>query len=291
MLDHLRHPFLLRLQILLFLLFLVLFTLLRSHFLEAILLFGRFLPQLLKLFLLLLVVLLPCLRRRRLLAVLFAPGARRVGKLDANDLVDNREDRLEHFEGLAHGLVRISDDNLRPHEDGVLVVDLLVGHVQLEQGAAVLLQDFAHVLVDQLVCDLFVLAQHDEVVLFGEFARLLLVGRGVGHWQVSCAHWEHQRLEMFVQINRSFLARLLGEEELNGVGRRAAVVPAGEQNRDVHSEDVLAGRHETKHVVGEEAVAFLQVKLVKRVEAVLSSRCVKGELRPARLPAIPKPDC
>lgn len=243
MLNHPGHPLSLRLGLQLFLFFFMFLALLGCHLFDTLFLFGSLLAQLLNLLLLLLVRLLLRLRRWGLFAVLLTLGSGLVRQLDTNDFVDDCEDNLEHFEGLSHRLVRAANFNFGPHEDGVLVVDLLVRNMQLKQTVAVLLKELADTLVDQLVRNLIVLSKNDEVVFLRHFTSLLLVGRRVGNRQVCSAHREQQSLEMVVSLHRSLLTRLLGEEELDWVRRRATVVATWEQDWNVHSEYVLGGGH------------------------------------------------
>ena len=174
--------------------------------------------------------------------------------------------------------MRASNVNFGPHEDGVLVVDLLVRNMQLKQTVTVLLKDLADTLVDQLVRNLFVLSKHDQVVFLRQFTSLLLVCRRVGNGQVCSAHREQKSLEMVMCLHRSLLTRLLGEEELDWVRRGAAVVATWEQDWNVHSEYVLGGGHKSESVAREETVTLVQVQLVEGVEAVFAARCVEGVL-------------
>ena len=68
---------------------------------------------------------------------------------------------------------------------------------------------------------------------------------------------------MLVHFHGAFAARLLGEEELDGVGRGAAVVFTGEEDRNVYCEDILRPSQESKHILGEEAVSLVQLQLIE----------------------------
>ena len=90
---------------------------------------------------------------------------------------------------------------------------------------------------------------------------------------------------MLMDVHSGLGARLLGQEELNRVRWWTAVVLAWEEDRDVHSEDILGAGEKAKDVLGEEAVALVQLQLVQRVEAILATTRIERVLRPASHPA------
>lgn len=199
-LDHLSHALLHVLHLLLLLFLVVLAALLWSHLcklltLELLLTLKLFHHEFLLSF-----VLFFAVSTGGVPAVFLALDTSLVGKLHAHNFVNDREHCLQHFQSLAHRLIGGSNFNPGSHEHRVLVVDLLVGDVELLEAVSVLLQNFADALVNDLVGHFLVLSEHDEVVLFAELAGLLLVGGRGGHGQVVGFHSSQEVLEMLVDL-------------------------------------------------------------------------------------------
>ena len=190
MLYELYHFLLLLLQFLLLLFLFVLLALLGSHPLDPVLFFIALLAKLLKLSFLLGIALLFGLRVRRLLSVALALGSGSIAQLQAHNLVDDSEYHLQYFESLLHRLLRAANFDLGTHEDRVLVIDLLVRNVKFKQAVTMLLKSISNSLIDELVCDFFVLAKDNEVVSLGLLTGFFLVSRWFGHGQIVRADRE-----------------------------------------------------------------------------------------------------
>ena len=209
-LDHFLHALLSLMHFLLLFLLLVLATGIRGHLLELILLEGGLFPHLLKLFFFLALVDLLGLCSLSLFAVFVTLGARLIAELDPHDLVNEVEDGAEHFQGLVHRLIGLANVEAGTHEDGILVVDLLVGHVQLVEAIAMLRQQISNRLVDQLVGHFFVLTEHNQKVFLCHRFGLLLVGGRGRDGKVRGTDREEQSFEVLVEIVDVLLARFLG---------------------------------------------------------------------------------
>ena len=155
-LDHLGHSFLLRLEILLLLFFFVLLTLIRSHLSDFVSLFLLLLAKLVEVLLFVLLLSFLDLGRRRLLTIFLASVTSLIRDLQANYFVNQTEDRLKHLVGFFHGLLVITDLETSPHEDGVLIVDLLISNVDVVEAVAMLFEYLTDVDIDDLVSNFFV---------------------------------------------------------------------------------------------------------------------------------------
>ena len=224
MFDHLGHLLFLGLKLLLAFLLLILFALLRCHVLELGLLSFCLFAQLFKLFLLLLVALLLSLCRWGLFPVLFAFRTSSFRKPQSHNLIDHAENDLKNFECLLHRLRCRTDLDFGAHENRVLVVDLLIGHVEFKQAVTIFLENFADGLVDKLVGNFFIFTQNDKMIFAGLLTSLFLVLGWFWNRQVTGTDGKKKRFEMFVHLVGGLLAGLFGEEKLDWVGRRTTVV-------------------------------------------------------------------
>ena len=257
MFDHLGHLLFLILQILLLLLLLILFPLLRSHLSELILLFQGLLAQLLvKIFLPLLIDLLG-LGAWGLFAILFTLGSHRVGDLQAHHFVDHLHDDLQHLDSFVHRLLCRSNLNAGSHKDRILIVNLLVSDMQLVQTAAIVLQHVSNLRVNQLISDLFIFTQDDQMVPLRQLFGLFLVCRGLGHGQVVGSNGIEQTFEVLMHVHCGLLAGLLGQEELDWVGRRSIVVALLEQYGNVNCQYITGAIDQAQTVLREEAVTLV----------------------------------
>ena len=159
-------------------------------------------------------------------------------KLDLHDAVQNCKTDFEAHQGRVL-LIRLYQ-NSGPHEQGaakkvssfvdlLLVVDLLVCNVKVNQGFPMVLQDFADVLVNNLVSDLFSLGHRHK-------PKRLAFEDGV---QVLQSH-SVQELSQVLVVHRALVRFVfLGQEKLDRNLTGQVRVSLGEPDGDVHSEDVL----------------------------------------------------
>ena len=152
--------------------------------------------------------------------------------------------------------------------------------MQLVEAATVFLEHVADLRVDELVSDLLVLTQDDQVVLLGHLSGLFLVCGWLRHRQVVCTHWEEQVFEVLVLVHDGLLARLLGQEELDWVGRWAIIVSVFKEDWNVDSQYITGAIQEAETVLGEEAMTLVQIELVEGVEAILAATRVESVLGP-----------
>ena len=234
-LNHLGHPFLLGLKLSLVFLSFVLFPLLRGHFLDFLLFISDFLADFVLLGLIDLLSVLFSLSARHLFAIFLAFSSSLVREFDADNFVNDAKDNLEDFECVGYRLLSGSDLNLGAHEDIVLIVHLLVGHMELLQAATILLKQISHTLVNQLISNFLVFSKGDQVVDLALLSSLFLVGRGLGDGQIGCTHRVEKCLEVLMLVHGCLRARLLRQEKLNRVGRGHSVVTR-EQDWNVHCE-------------------------------------------------------
>ncbi len=210
MFDHLSHPLLLSLHVSLCFLGFVLFALLRRHLFDFFLLSGDLFADFVFLFLVSLVGVFLGLRARHLFAIFLALSASLIRQLDTHHFVDDAEYDLKYFEGVGNGLFCVANINFGAHEDIILVVDLLVGDMELLKTATILLENFPHTLVDQLVGNLFVLAKGDQVVDLALLTGFFLVSGRLGDGQIGCTNWEQKGLKVLMHFHGCFRARLFG---------------------------------------------------------------------------------
>lgn len=166
-LDHLGHLLLLRRHIRLFLLLFILLPRIWSHFSHFIHFISALLAELLFQVLLLLLIDLLRLCIWSLFPVLLALIFGWVRQSQAHNFVNQLHNDLENFQSLGHRILSRTDLNAGSHEDWVLVVDLLIGDMQLVEATSVLLKHVSDGRVDKLVCNLFVFAEDDKVVFLG----------------------------------------------------------------------------------------------------------------------------
>ena len=210
MFDHLSHPFLLSLHVSLVFLGFVLFALLRCHLLDLFLLCGDLFANFFLLLLISLVGVFLGFSAWHLFAIFLALSTSLIRQLDTHHFVNDAEHDLKDFEGVCDGLFRVADINFGSHEDIVLVVDLLIGDMELLKTVTILLESFSHTLVDQLIGNFFVLAKGDQVVDLALLTGFLLVSGRFGHGQIGCANWVQKGLKVLMHFHGCFGARFFG---------------------------------------------------------------------------------